>query len=538
MAFFPVFPIAIRWLSSRHTLSPLVVGLVISGVTGLTAVVAIGLLVRRFAGKRGGHPRDAALRPVPRHLRLQPGLQRGHRADLHRSGADGAARATVVAGGLARAAWRRRPRPSPWRSSSAAPGPPVGPPGADVAFVPWWPPSWRRSASSPTWLGSGVTPVSLNAWRLTEQGGWKGSVSLAYPFRVLGTFVRNPLSPTLTGQILVVGTLVAIIGAVLAIRQRQPAPVLIYGLAAAFLAAIAAPVGLRPRFIMLAFPLVVAYGTRLRGRAYAGVAAGLGIPAGGHERARVRVVGRVPLTDPATDSLLVGTSEPNGPDRPALRRALVHWSNEAAGRMAWFVVLTAGLGFWSGWTSWPGAAGWPRSWSWSASSAWQRRGSWPTPASACCRGPASRVATLTVGVPQAVSIHVRRYYTTDSAAFNQLATRALLHGKDPYETSDGVRRQPAQPPVALLDLFGQRRPRHAGVLPGRLLPAGGAGDGAGLPSRAGRLDRPRRLGGRRRPPLPPLAGSVCGGWRPSSSWPRPSSVRSRRAAPTRSSSPS
>ena len=29
--------------------------------------------------------------------------------------------------------------------------------------------------------------------------------------------------------------------------------------------------GLRPRFVMLAFPLVVAYGTRLRGRAYAGV---------------------------------------------------------------------------------------------------------------------------------------------------------------------------------------------------------------------------------------------------------------------------
>ena len=44
-------------------------------------------------------------------------------------------------------------------------------------------------------------------------------------------------------------------------------------------------------------------------------------------------------------------------------------------------------------------------------------------------------AVLAVGLPQAVAIHVRRYYTTDSAAFNQLATRALLHGKDPYEAS-------------------------------------------------------------------------------------------------------
>jgi hypothetical protein len=110
----------------------------------------------------------------------------------------------------------------------------------------------------------------LNAWRVTEQGGWRSTTSLSYPFHVLGTFARNPLGPTLTGQILVVGTVVAVIGAVLAIRQRQPAPVLIYGIAAAGLAAIASPVGLRPRFIMLAFPLVVAYGTRLRGRVYTG----------------------------------------------------------------------------------------------------------------------------------------------------------------------------------------------------------------------------------------------------------------------------
>ena len=34
------------------------------------------------------------------------------------------------------------------------------------------------------------------------------------------------------------------------------------------LAAVSAPVGLRPRFIMLAFPLVIAFGTRLRGRYY------------------------------------------------------------------------------------------------------------------------------------------------------------------------------------------------------------------------------------------------------------------------------
>ena len=52
-AFFPVFPLAIRWISSATTLSPLWVGLTISAVTGLTSVVAVGVLVRRFAGSDG-----------------------------------------------------------------------------------------------------------------------------------------------------------------------------------------------------------------------------------------------------------------------------------------------------------------------------------------------------------------------------------------------------------------------------------------------------------------------------------------------------
>ena len=103
--------------------------------------------------------------------------------------------------------------------------------------------------------------------------------------------------------------------------------------------------------------------------------------------------------------------------------------------LAWFAVLTAGLGFWSSWTSWPGAAvlspllvvagvvGLAATWlvaePGAGALAWAGLG----------------VAVAAVGIPQAVAIHVRRYYTTDSAAFNHLATRLLLHGKDPYEAS-------------------------------------------------------------------------------------------------------
>ena len=52
VAFFPVFPITIRWLSSATTLSPLLVGVTLSAATGLTAVLAVGLLARRFTSTK------------------------------------------------------------------------------------------------------------------------------------------------------------------------------------------------------------------------------------------------------------------------------------------------------------------------------------------------------------------------------------------------------------------------------------------------------------------------------------------------------
>ena len=57
-----------------------------------------------------------------------------------------------------------------------------------------------------------------------------------------------------------------------AVRSSMPTPMVLYGLSAAALGMISAPIGLRPRFIFLAFPLIIAVGTRLRGRAYVTVA--------------------------------------------------------------------------------------------------------------------------------------------------------------------------------------------------------------------------------------------------------------------------
>lgn len=40
-----------------------------------------------------------------------------------------------------------------------------------------------------------------------------------------------------------------------------------------------------------------------------------------------------------------------------------------------------------------------------------------------------------VVIPRGIGIHVREYYTTDSAAFDHVAAQALQHGLDPYTTS-------------------------------------------------------------------------------------------------------
>jgi hypothetical protein len=269
IAFFPLFPLTIRWLTYATTFSPLVIGLAISGVTGLTAVVAIGMLVRHYADSRQATRATLLFAVFPGtfvfSLAYAEGIvitcvAFGLLALLRKRwwlagvlGLLATAASPIALAFVLSCAWcagRELLRHRTWQALLA----PVLAPLGFVAYMGW------------LWAHTGT----LSAWRWTERWGWNSYPSLTYPFRVVATFVRDPVAPTETGQILFVGVVVTVVGAVLAIRERQPAAVLIYGLTAALLAAVSSPVGLRPRFIMLAFPLVVAYGTRLRGRAYIG----------------------------------------------------------------------------------------------------------------------------------------------------------------------------------------------------------------------------------------------------------------------------
>jgi hypothetical protein len=272
IAFFPVFPLLIRGLSEVTTLEPVVTAGIISAVTGLTATLAVGMLTRQFAGEQKATRAALLFAVFPGTFAFSLMYSEGiaitcvalglvallrHRwwlaglLGLVATGTTPIALAFVVS--CAWCAGRAILRDRTWRALVA----PVLAPLGFIAYMVY------------LWIHTG----QLNAWRLTERGGWASYPSLAYPVHIVTTFFADPLRPTMTGQLLFVGTVIVVVAAVVAIRQHQPAPVLLYGLLAAAIAAVSAPVGLRPRFIMLAFPLIIAVATRLRGRPYAWVVA-------------------------------------------------------------------------------------------------------------------------------------------------------------------------------------------------------------------------------------------------------------------------
>jgi hypothetical protein len=145
-------------------------------------------------------------------------------------------------------------------------------------------------------------------------------------------------------------------------------------------------------------------------------------------------------TDPA--SSLVGATPPVA---DALALALLQ---QCAWTLAWVGVLAAALGYSASWSAGPWAA--------AASPVlvvvalvgavlvWTG----PRPL-----GPLQQIlglgtALVTAGVAQGTGIHLRHAYATDSAAFNQVATRLLLQGRNPYTSSMAGAARLLDPPAA------------------------------------------------------------------------------------------
>jgi uncharacterized membrane protein len=143
-------------------------------------------------------------------------------------------------------------------------------------------------------------------------------------------------------------------------------------------------------------------------------------------------------TDSRPVAIATPPTVPPEPSTTLLLRA--GWS------LVWLTILIGGLGFWGSWSWWPGAGviaplliliglvGLTTVWLVRSPSSWIMQ----------LAGLAG--AVVTVVVPQAVAIHVRHYYTTDSAAFTQVAARLLHQGKNPYTATMTAATTYLQPP--------------------------------------------------------------------------------------------
>jgi hypothetical protein len=267
IALFPLFALCIRWLSDLTTLSAPVVGLLLSALTGLAAVVAVGKLTREFTDQERAERAALLFALAPGsfvfNLIYNEGIvitlcAMGLVALLRRrwvlAGVIGAvATATspvglIFAASCAVSALTAIRTKRQWMALAAPLLAPIG-------FFAWMGYLWAHTGN-------------LRAWQITERDGWNSFPSLLYPLRILGKFLSNPLSPTMTGQILFFGTVVSIIGLVVVFKQHLPIELTTFATCAVLLFSTASPVGLRPRFVMLAFPLTIAAASRWSGTRY------------------------------------------------------------------------------------------------------------------------------------------------------------------------------------------------------------------------------------------------------------------------------
>lgn len=267
VAFFPLFPLTIAGLHGATGLPLLGAGATLSLLTGLTAMIAVWALGRELAGAEAADRATLAVAVFPASFVFSmvyaegfvitfvaAGLLALLRHKWLLAGVLGAlatatspiALAFVVSAAWASGAAIRRERN--WRSLAAPLLAPLG----FIAYM----------------LALGAVTGHLTAWSTTERHGWHSYLSLRYPFHVVWKFLRSPAASGLSNDLLLAGIIVGVALLVLAAFRRLPIPVLLYGLVVVVGAMLSVPVGLRPRFLLLAFPLLMTLGMALRGRWY------------------------------------------------------------------------------------------------------------------------------------------------------------------------------------------------------------------------------------------------------------------------------
>ncbi len=273
LAFFPLYPLSIRGLHEVTGLPPLAVGILISTLLGALAVALVWFLVREVEDEAAATRAAAAFAFFPGAFVLSMAY-----SEALLVAAAGACllflvrRWWVAAGIAAAVATAARPNAAVLVAACAW--------AAAVAI------SRRRDWSS-LWAVA-LAPTGLLGYfaflwvRTGDPMGWFRSQSVAWQDHVdfggttIGRVVNIVHDPHLSLDVRALNDVVNSIGlvfvamsVVLLLRWRPPAAVLIYGLGVLAMALASDHVGARPRFLLAAFPLVLAVGVRLDGKRYA-----------------------------------------------------------------------------------------------------------------------------------------------------------------------------------------------------------------------------------------------------------------------------
>lgn len=274
LAFFPGLPLAMRGVAAATPLTLFGAGLFVSTLTGLTATIGVWSLVSAYRGTEVADratllfaffPASFAFSMIYAEGIAITCVAFGLLALLRRRwvlagvlGALGSLTSPITLVFALSCAWAAIGSFRRERSVRPLIAPLLAPLGA-VAYVVW----------------SGVHAGTLMAWPRTERDGWHSYLSVAYPLHVIMSFVAHPFTnksaattSSAASTLLFICIIAVVVMIVFAVKDRAPAPVFIYGVGVILLATLTAPVGARPRFMLDAFPLIVALEPVLRGRRF------------------------------------------------------------------------------------------------------------------------------------------------------------------------------------------------------------------------------------------------------------------------------
>ncbi|MGH8906260.1 MAG: mannosyltransferase family protein [Egibacteraceae bacterium] len=271
LAFFPVYPMAIRAVSTVTGLSPPVASVLVALVGGLAAAVLLRLLVGRLCGQQVADRAVLLFCFFPGSVVLSMAYSESLMLTatmlcllmlLDRrwvsAGVTGALATAsrpnaiaVCACCLYRAAQAVR-RDRDWRALIA----PLLAPAGFVGFMLFL---WARTGEPFVWFR-----VQREGWQERFDGGRRA-------FQEILIVTRDPAGATNTTKLQVIGLLFTLVALYLLWRWRPPAVIVIYTIAVLVLCIGSWNLGARPRFVLTAFPLIVAVARVTRDRWFAAV---------------------------------------------------------------------------------------------------------------------------------------------------------------------------------------------------------------------------------------------------------------------------